>query len=77
MSAKWTAGEVRRIIEDREGDVALEILSEVLGKGPHVIDYDDWGDPEAECNCLTGRPEDPQCPVHGGLSLKPRKAAAS
>ena len=48
MSHKWTEGEVRRIVDGRDGSAALEILSELIGKGQHVVKWGDLSDPEAE-----------------------------
>jgi hypothetical protein len=48
MSHKWTEGEIRKIVDDEDGRAAIEVLSELVGKGRHVIAWGDLSDPEAE-----------------------------
>lgn len=48
MSHKWTEGEVRRYIADREKDAAFEVLQYLCERGPDVVKWGDLSDPEVE-----------------------------
>ena len=41
MSAKWTRGEVRGILADKDADAALEVLRYLYDRGPSVVAWDD------------------------------------
>lgn len=46
--AKWTEGEVRRLIEDDERDAMKEVLSYLCERGPRVVMWGVLDDPEKE-----------------------------
>ncbi len=48
MSHKWTEGEVRRIVDEQNGDAAIEVLKYLCERGPRAIAFGDLSDPEAE-----------------------------
>lgn len=48
MSHKWTEGEVRRIVDEQNGDAALEVLAYLCERGPRVVKFGDLSDPELE-----------------------------
>jgi hypothetical protein len=45
MGAKWTRGEIARIVEEKDGDAALEVLKYLDERGPRVIAWGDETDP--------------------------------
>lgn len=48
MSHKWTEGEIRRYVEEKDGRAALEVLQYLCERGPRVIAFGDMTDPETE-----------------------------
>lgn len=48
MGAKWTRGEIARIVADKDGAAALEVLQYLDERGPRVIAWGDGSDPEME-----------------------------
>jgi hypothetical protein len=51
---KWTAGELRHIVRDVDGEGALEVLRYLTERGPHIIAWDDDREPCAECELEPG-----------------------
>jgi hypothetical protein len=48
MGAKWTRGEIARIVAEKDGDASLEVLKYLDERGPRVIAWGDETDPYAE-----------------------------
>jgi hypothetical protein len=57
VGAKWTRGELASILEDRDGERALEILEYLSERGPRVIDWSDERVPCERCQRLDGHSE--------------------
>lgn len=53
--AKWTRGELDRIVEENDTESAIEVLKYLVERGPRVVDWDDERAPCEECDCVPSR----------------------
>lgn len=47
MSAKWTRGEVARLLEEHDDEALREVVKYLLERGPRVVD---WNDDRVPCD---------------------------
>jgi hypothetical protein len=56
---KWTEGEVRKCLEEKDRDVALEVLQYIVERGLRVVD---WGNMDLGMYAELSSPEEEECP---------------
>jgi hypothetical protein len=57
VGAKWTRGEVRAILQEKDARAALEVLEYLYERGPKVVDWTDERMPCEDCQRLEGHSE--------------------